>query len=304
MNKAELKAKLDQLGVQYDPNATNDELKQLLDANQPPSNTKQWNPHRNDQADKSEQEPAIKIVDVVYPLSAESLWDDNELRYSIRSLEKHFKNLGKIYIIGHLPDFIKPDDYNIIHIPFPDSYTENKDANLIAKLLRACQEESLTDEFLFMSDDQYILQDVYAENMVPFYSVKLAERRYRTNNKWERRLQRTYQALKARGKEGYEYDTHAPVIMQKELFKEVMLTYDWGATPGYCINSLYFSHTRDEHVQRDVQVVRVTHTKEDRPALVERIADACYLNHNDVALKGPIKEIIEEEYPEPSPFES
>jgi len=300
MKKAELQEKLDQLGVQYDSNATNDELNQLLAANQ----SVQKSQEDLETAQTDEQEPAIKIVDVVYPLSAESPWDDNELRYSIRSLQKHFRNLGKIFIIGYLPDFIEPDDYNIVHIPFPDSYTENKDANLIAKLLRACQEESLTDEFLFMSDDQYMMQDVYAEHMVPFYSVKLAERRYRTNNKWERRLQRTYQTLKARGIEGYEYDTHAPVIMQKTLFMEVMLSYDWGATPGYCINSLYFSHVLSTHKQRNGEVVRVTNTKEDRAALVERIADAYYLNHNDIALRGAVKDIIEDKFPEPSPFES
>jgi len=39
-------------------------------------------------------------VDVVYPLSNGSHWDNNELRYSLRSLEKYALNLGRVFVVG------------------------------------------------------------------------------------------------------------------------------------------------------------------------------------------------------------
>jgi hypothetical protein len=60
-------------------------------------------------------------IDVVYPLGTGSVWQDNELRYSLRSLEKNFPDLGRVYVVGHKPDWLG----NVEHIPFGDSQSPN-----------------------------------------------------------------------------------------------------------------------------------------------------------------------------------
>ena len=180
-------------------------------------------------------------VDLVYKIGFRDAQDTNfELRHSIRSAIENFTDLGKIYIVGHKPDWC----INVIHIPMGDPYRNNKDANLINKLLRACQEEGLSQEFLNMSDDYFFLEKISKDYFdVPVYDNEYFEKpnpegRY---TKWDRRLLSTKQILKERGYEQNIYDLHMPVLIDKTKYKEVMLNYDYGFDNGYCGNTLYFN---------------------------------------------------------------
>jgi len=59
-------------------------------------------------------------MDIVYVLGSGSEWDDNEIRFSLRSVEKYLTGVGNVYIIGKKPNFLK----DIIHRSVPDSYKE------------------------------------------------------------------------------------------------------------------------------------------------------------------------------------
>lgn len=79
------------------------------------------------------------MIDVVYKLGNGSRFDDAELRYSLRSLS-NFRDLGKIYVVGKKPAWIK----NVIHIPAGDPYKSNKDANIINKIILAATHSDIT----------------------------------------------------------------------------------------------------------------------------------------------------------------
>ena len=55
------------------------------------------------------------LVDLVYVLGKGSRWQDNELRFSLRSVSKNLSNVGQIFIVGQIPDFVK----NCVHVPVP-----------------------------------------------------------------------------------------------------------------------------------------------------------------------------------------
>ena len=179
-------------------------------------------------------------VDLVYKIGKRDNDTNTELRHSIRSAVENFTDLGKIYIVGHKPEWA----INVIHIPMGDPYKNNKDANLINKLLRACQEEDLSQEFLNMSDDYFFLEKIGKDYFdVPIYDNEIIEKpnpegRY---TKWDRRLLSTKQILKERGYEQNIYDLHMPVLIDKTKYKQVMLEYDYGFDNGYCGNTLYFN---------------------------------------------------------------
>src|ERR1035438_10130107 len=104
-------------------------------------------------------------VDVVYKLGSGSDNNNDELRYSLRSLSK-FRDLGKVYIVGYKPDFIQ----NVIHIPMEDIFKSNKDANLIEKLSAAAKCPDISDCFLNMSDDQIFLAEFFYEDfIIPYF---------------------------------------------------------------------------------------------------------------------------------------
>ena len=39
-------------------------------------------------------------MDVVYILGKGSVWKDNEIRYSLRSIEKHLTGFDRVFIVG------------------------------------------------------------------------------------------------------------------------------------------------------------------------------------------------------------
>jgi hypothetical protein len=89
----------------------------------------------------------MENIDVVYVLGTGSKWKNNELRFSLRAIEKNLTGYRDIYVIGENPGFLQ----NVIHIPYPDELPGNADGNIARKVLRACREKKLSDNFLFIN---------------------------------------------------------------------------------------------------------------------------------------------------------
>lgn len=104
-------------------------------------------------------------MDVVYILGAGSLANNEELRYSLRSLALHMQDLGKLYVVGEKPDFLD----NFTHIPAQDIYTE-KWKNAHSKTRLACSLGQLSEEFLLMNDDHFMLEPFKGSEW-PFYAL-------------------------------------------------------------------------------------------------------------------------------------
>ncbi len=103
------------------------------------------------------------MIDILYPIGKGSVMNNDELRYSLRSVEKHLKNFRNVYIIGQKPDFLK----DVVHIPHED-IDRSKETNIYKKILRGCQDETISDQFLFMNDDHFFLEDIDAPTF-PFF---------------------------------------------------------------------------------------------------------------------------------------
>ena len=68
-------------------------------------------------------------IDVVYVLGKGTKWNDNEIRFSLRSLAKNVTGIRNVYIVGERPDFLK----RVIHISYPDELLNNADGNITFK---------------------------------------------------------------------------------------------------------------------------------------------------------------------------
>lgn len=93
-------------------------------------------------------------MDIVYILGTGSRFNDEEIRYSLRSL----KNLphDKVFVIGEKPDFFSDE---IRHIPAQDPF-DVKQQNAFHKLSIACDTEEISDDFVLMNDDFFILNPI------------------------------------------------------------------------------------------------------------------------------------------------
>lgn len=180
-------------------------------------------------------------MDVVFTLGNGSEHFDWELRMSLRSCERFFPALGRVWIVGHCLGWVDPS--SVRFISFLDSYTHNKDANLIAKLVRASMEPSLTQEFIFCSDDQSLLQPCMLEDFRPYHRGNLATKAEWETDKWRRRLHVTMRALHGRGLPVFDFEGHIPYRVTKPGCRR-FLEYPFGEGNGFTVMTLYHDTNR------------------------------------------------------------
>lgn len=141
-------------------------------------------------------------MDVVYILGSGSVWNDNEIRYSLRSLYDNVFDLGTVFVVGERPDWLA----NVNHVPVPDSYPE-KWQNAFLKVRHACTLPELSEEFLLMNDDFYFTQPQRAADYPFFYSGFLPGWRVGTN-----------EILRNYGHSFRNYAVHVPIRLRKTDF--------------------------------------------------------------------------------------
>lgn len=170
-------------------------------------------------------------VDIVYPLSNKSVWKNNELRYSLRSLEKFAVNLGRVFVVGSKPEWLT----NVVHIPMTDSFRRNKDANIIKKV-RAAIAAGCTERFIFASDDQFLLTHADFQTLPATYGKthRIGSRRGR----WWARMDRTFEYLSSRNRKNVFYDTHLFQPHSASEFERIVSGTPYWRGIGFCINTL------------------------------------------------------------------
>lgn len=158
-----------------------------------------------------------KGKDIVYILGSESRWANNEIRYSLRSVQKNLKH-GKIFVIGEKCDWFSD---KIIHIPAEDPF-EIKTKNAYHKLLIACNDKRISDNFILMNDDFFILNKI--PEIKPYYKCTLAQSIKRHKQKAGYYFNAIEETIKYLGnKEALDYSLHYPFIYNKAKLKKLLL---------------------------------------------------------------------------------
>ena len=103
--------------------------------------------------------------DIVYILR---MGKNEELRYSLRSVEKNFQ-YRKIWFYGGKPQDIQPDNFERV---FQEG--ETKWQKVRNTLVLICQNDNITEDFWLFNDDFFIMEKV--ENPVNYYDGTLADR--------------------------------------------------------------------------------------------------------------------------------
>lgn len=172
------------------------------------------------------------MMDAVYVLGKGSTWLDNELRYSLRSLERYVSGIRQVWVIGEHPSWLT----GVAHVPFKDSNL-CKERNIMDKIMRACVEQDLSDNFLFVNDDHFAIKHQAAEQLPNWHGRELSF--YEGDSKPYRiAVGNTARALRARGYGRLNFDIHYPIIYNKNEFPRVMRMYDW-ESECYVVKSLY-----------------------------------------------------------------
>ena len=155
-------------------------------------------------------------MDIVYLVK--NCTENEELTYSLRSLV----NLphDKVFIVGGLPSNLNRD--NLVHIQVIQG--NNKYANTTHSLRTICQNNCLSDDFILMNDDFFVLEpikDVVKElnlcrgkisDVIYDYQVRYGH----LDNPYINGMKQTKIFLEDIGfKEPLSYELHIPIVMNK-----------------------------------------------------------------------------------------
>lgn len=238
--------------------------------------------------------------DIVYILGNGSKWNDNELRYSLRSLEKHFKH-GRVFIVGALPEWLQ----NVIHIDVQDSFEYSdggKMRNAIKKIRAACKSEDISDSFVLMNDDFYFLKD--CPEIMPYSlgTVQDMIDRHRTKKGYYfNALRGTMHFIQRQGIETpIGYGIHYPIVYEKEKFLQMTVGIDMRQI-AYSWRTIYGNIFNIGNVKREDTKI---HCFEDFEEFLKREETTDFLSSSDrVVLIPQFQEWIRKRFPEPSKYE-
>ena len=158
----------------------------------------------------------LSQCDVVYVVRAEETNED--LRHSLRSLA----NLphAKVYIAGYCPSWVR----NAIAVP-RDQEKQSNQENSNLNLLAAASLEDLSDNFIFMNDDFFIMQpspELPLMHMGPLDDIIT---RYKSNNRmgqaWSLIATRDELRRVVPDRELLAYELHMPMVMNKYKVREM-----------------------------------------------------------------------------------
>lgn len=248
------------------------------------------------------------MTDILIPLGKGSRHQDIELRYCLRSIEKHLSGVGNVWIVGELPAWVK----GVVHVPFQDNTNNwNRARNIYSKIIAGIQAEikgewidnygwpitKLSDNFLFMNDDHYLLQDYNAAEF-PYYHRGVADLRNMQHNPPQ--LSQYGRTACSLGSRFLDFGVHCPIVYNKQVFKDTFKNEVW-REHGFEIKSMYGNRICTSGVYMD-------DLKFSQPALPETIyrllEDRPWFSVGDRALKGGgMLQVLSELYPNKSKYE-
>ena len=105
-------------------------------------------------------------MDVLYTVGETSKHDNQELKWSLRSLAKYAKNLGKVIVAGYPPFWLAD---NVIRFPIPKLSTDDfKHLHILRQIILAIKHGIVNGDFLLSSDDHFLTKPTDLENIL-FY---------------------------------------------------------------------------------------------------------------------------------------
>lgn len=164
--------------------------------------------------------------DAVYPFNGGNTW---ELEQSIRLLKKNAKGLRNIYTIG------VDSGLDLIHIPYIEE--DAKEINIWKKTCAACFIPEISDIFLFINDDHFIIQEIdcFLNYM---YGGDISE--IQSGGQYADAVNRTLTELKRRRLDTKNFDIHCPMFIEKKLFLNVF--NEFGVDNELLLKSCYCNY--------------------------------------------------------------
>ena len=239
------------------------------------------------------------MIDVLYVLGSGSKWNNQELRYSLRSLCRFAPGIGRVFVVGCDPGFLQNCSIHVVPDP-----TKTKEYNLVYQILWVCQNSEIGENFLRVDDDTFLVAPIDAETY-PYYSTGSLDSkieharapRYRTA------LTLTRDKLLSLGKPTVSFEPHAPIVLNRVRFKGLLEYWDESRRLkcGYTLRSFYCNYYGIRGTSMADCKMRFPHG----PAEVKaRLQGRHVFSIFDSAVALGVGEVLAEMFPEKCRFEA
>jgi hypothetical protein len=149
-------------------------------------------------------------MDIVIPYIADP-HDGLELRYALRSIDKYLSGFGSLFIVGNAPKWL----HNYKSIQGKD-YTGRPQFSIKEKIIAACKDERVGDDFIMWHDDHYLLGECFGLSY--WYDISLSGLASISTKGYKRVVEDTLSKFP----DGLNYDVHCPIVFNKTQFVQTM----------------------------------------------------------------------------------
>ncbi len=203
-----------------------------------------------------------------------------ELKFSIRSLVKHFRAIEEVILVGDLPTWFKGEYIPLRDIPLRREYS------MYVKAMAGAKQYNI-DSFLYTTDDHFITQDF--DESLPNYHTGLCKSTATGHTSGR------YRKLYANCVEGWlNFDCHVPIVMKPFNYGSPRLELD---TP---IKSTYAN-------KAGVEGTPITDCKFFNGHRYEQIMNVVakrqFFSTSPFCMNGEMMRVLNELYPDKSKFE-
>ena len=233
------------------------------------------------------------MIDIVIPLGTGSKWRNNELRYALRSIDKHLYDVRHVVIVGELPSWCT----NIIHIPAKNK-PGRKEFSIFSKIMASVNDSQVSNPFVFSNDDIFLLKKISAYEIPFWYDNTLQHWYNKSSGHYKGAISNVINEV--RHSDLYT-DIHAPIVYLKERMQHIEAKIDWSRE--YVVKSLYtsvnfFGDYQFEEMQ-DCKI-NANRTEQEIKALIK---DRLFFSVGDYGINAAMRKILFELFPEKSKFE-
>ena len=246
----------------------------------------------------------MMAIDVLYVLGSGSRWGNRELRYSLRSVAAHLKDVGKVYVVGDDPGFLSKE---VRFIRMIDMYPPriNPAGNIIGKVLAACG-AGIASRFLLMNDDFLFTKNVKGADIPLYHKGKFSDYpdSYFTDSNYRLRMGKTFHILEKKNIDALNFGIHVPMPIDRDALVRMLEGVNWQEGVGVSLRTVYGNLNagfRGSVVQAKDPNISKHLTRAEIEAEAAKLG---LLSYNDQGLNRALKDWIRTRWAEMSKYEA
>lgn len=237
-------------------------------------------------------------MDVLYLLGSGSTWDNNELRYSLRSLEKFGKGVSRVFVVGDDPGFLSSEVY---YIPCDDP--GHRAYNHAYKVLKTIHTTDISENFLLNYDDNFFIKPTDITKIPFYYKYPVLKTRFNTMTDYKKSIVNTRRFLESMHAPVKDFSVHCPIIYNRTSFTKFSKIWNICKDPekAFLIRSVYCNLLRIEGVYSPD--FKIKNGIKNRKDVETQVRNWNFFSIHDRTIHLGVSDFLSEMFPKRSRYE-